>query len=237
MHTIIIADDDPIMLGMVEKLMLKEGHHVLKTTSAQGVHDLLPKTIPDLFLIDINLPDLNGLALCQELRHTPRYEAIPIIFLTGSTPDPNDVADALNAGGDDFLYKPFAARELAARVRAQLRRAQSRLESSLARLHLDPQTCQVEINGQTKAELTRVEFNLLAHMCHKPNEWQTTRELLAQVWRYPGDIGDAALVRNHIRNIRRKIELKPDHPTIILSRHRRGYLVAAQVHISEETAS
>jgi DNA-binding response OmpR family regulator len=78
-----------------------------------------------------------------------------------------------------------------------------------------------------------VEFNLLYHMCQKPNDWQTTRDLLADVWRYPGNVGDAALVRNHIRNLRRKIEPDTDRPTIILSRHRRGYMVAARVEVVE----
>lgn len=234
MYTILVADDDPIMLGMVERLMQKEGYAVVKSTSAQGVYDLLNDSSPDLFLIDMNLPDDNGLAVCNAIRNHTEFAESPIIFLTGVMVTPNDVAEALNAGGDDYIHKPFAARELAARVRAQLRRVIASQRRGMTLLQLNPEANTVIVDGQREVELTPVEFNLLHHMCQQPNTWQTTRDLLADVWRYPGNIGDAALVRNHIRNIRRKIEANPDHPTIILSRHRRGYLVDAQVSIVGE---
>ncbi len=234
MYTILVADDDPIMLGMVERLMQKEGYAVVKSTSAQGVYDLLNDSSPDLFLIDMNLPDDNGLAVCNAIRNHTEFAESPIIFLTGVMVTPNDVAEALNAGGDDYIHKPFAARELAARVRAQLRRVIASQRRGMTLLQLNPEAYTVIVDGQREVELTPVEFNLLHHMCQQPNTWQTTRDLLADVWRYPGNIGDAALVRNHIRNIRRKIEANPDHPTIILSRHRRGYLVDAQVSIVGE---
>jgi DNA-binding response OmpR family regulator len=233
MFKILVADDEPVMLGMVERLLSKEGHEVIKTTSAQGVREIISAVTPDLFLIDVNLPDYNGLLLCQELRETPDFIETPIVFLTATAADPDYVAEALNSGADDFIQKPFAARELAARIRAQLRRVRIRQESSLPVIRLDMDANLVRVDNR-EAELTRVEFNLLAHMCQQPNTWQTTRDLLADVWRYPGNIGDAALVRNHIRNIRRKIEPNPDHPTIILSRHRRGYLIAAQVDMIGE---
>lgn len=234
MYTILVADDDPIMLGMVERLMQREGYAVVKSTSAQGVYELLKDAAPDLFLIDMNLPDENGLAVCEAIRNNPEFAESPVIFLTGVMSSPNDVAEALNAGGNDYIHKPFAARELAARVRAQLRRVVATQRRGMTLLQLNPEANVVVVDGQREVELTPVEFNLLHHMCRQPNTWQTTRDLLADVWRYPGNIGDAALVRNHIRNIRRKIELNPDHPTIILSRHRRGYLVDAQVSIVGE---
>ena len=236
MYTILVADDDPIMLGMVERLMQREGYAVVKSTSAQGVHELLKTTSPDLFLIDMNLPDANGMSVCNAIRSNNDFAESPIIFLTGVVASPNDVAEALNAGGDDYIHKPFAARELAARVRAHLRRVVASRRRGMTLLQLDPDTNRVIVNGQRDVELTPVEFNLLYHMCRQPNTWQTTRDLLADVWRYPGNIGDAALVRNHIRNIRRKIEVNPDHPTIILSRHRRGYLVDAQISVLGEAA-
>jgi two-component system, OmpR family, response regulator VicR len=234
MYTILVADDDPIMLGMVERLMQKEGYAVVKSTTAKGVHDLLKETSPDLFLIDMNLPDDNGLSICKAIRNHPEFAESPIIFLTGVMASPNDVAEALNVGGDDYIHKPFAARELAARVRAQLRRIVASQRRGITVLQLNLAANLVLVDGEREVELTPVEFNLLYHMCRQPNTWQTTRDLLADVWRYPGNIGDAALVRNHIRNIRRKIEANPDHPSIILSRHRRGYLVDAQVSIIGE---
>jgi DNA-binding response OmpR family regulator len=228
MYTILVADDEPIMLSLVEKILHREGYHVLKTSSAHEVVEIINNQVPDLLLTDVNLPDRNGLSLCRDLRANQNLNQMPIIFLTGSAAGPDDIAEALNAGGDDFIRKPFAARELAARVRAQLRRVQLHREQNVASLRLDAENYRVQIDGRT-VDLTRVEFNLLRYMCEQPNTWITTRDLLANVWRYPGSVGDAALVRNHVRNLRRKIEVDADHPQIILSRHRRGYLVAAQI--------
>jgi two-component system, OmpR family, response regulator MtrA len=234
MYRVLVADDDPVMLSMIATLLHKEGHQVIKTTSADGVLAELERTTPDMLLIDINLPDRNGLSVCSEIRQNGEFDDMPIVFLTAGPNSPDNIADALNMGGDDFISKPFAARELAARVRAQLRRVQVRRENSNPSIRMVPATEQAYIDGN-EVELTRVEFALLQQMCQKPNEWQTTRELLVDVWSYPGDVGDAALVRNHIRNLRRKIEDDPDRPKIILSRHRRGYMVAARVEMAEET--
>ncbi|MEM6283276.1 MAG: response regulator transcription factor [Chloroflexota bacterium] len=236
MHRILVADDDPVMLNMVAKLLHKEGHEVVKTTSAQGVHQQIEQANPDLLLVDVNLPDRNGLLLCQELRSNPEFDNMPIVFLTGASSSPDSVAEALNAGGDDYIQKPFAARELAARVRAHLRRVQVRREISTPLIRLYPAT-EMAIVDNREVDLTHVEYNLLQHMCSRPNEWQTTRDLLVEVWSYPGNVGDAALVRNHVRNLRRKIEVDADRPTIILSRHRRGYMIAARVEVVEASTT
>lgn len=230
MHKILVADDDPVMLNMVAKLLHKEGHEVVKTTSAEEVLREIEDDAPDLLLIDVNLPDRNGLSLCQEIRQDDELKDMPIVFLTAGSNSPDSIAEALNAGGDDYIQKPFAARELAARIRAQLRRVQVRREINTPLIRIDLANEKVFVDTED-IELTSVEFNLLRHMCQHPNEWQTTRELLANVWSYPGNVGDAALVRNHVRNLRRKLEPDPDRPTIILSRHRRGYMVAARVEM------
>ncbi len=230
MHKILVADDDPVMLNMVAKLLHKEGHEVVKTTSAEEVLREIEDDAPDLLLIDVNLPDRNGLSLCQEIRQDDELKDMSIVFLTAGSNSPDSIAEALNAGGDDYIQKPFAARELAARIRAQLRRVQVRREINTPLIRIDLANEKVFVDTED-IELTSVEFNLLRHMCQHPNEWQTTRELLANVWSYPGNVGDAALVRNHVRNLRRKLEPDPDRPTIILSRHRRGYMVAARVEM------
>jgi DNA-binding response OmpR family regulator len=235
-YRILIADDDPVMLNMVAKLLRKEGYETVKTTTADGVMQHLVDNLPDLLLVDINLPDRNGILLCQQLRKETMYQELPVIFLTGQSASPDQVAEALNAGGDDYIQKPFAARELLARVRAQLRRVRVRQESRAPLIRFFPTTEKAYIDDR-ELELTHVEFNLLFYMCRKPNEWQLTRDLLAEVWRYPGTIGDAALVRNHVRNLRRKIEDDPERPAVILSRHRRGYMVAARVEIGEKSHS
>lgn len=232
MFTILVADDDPIMLGMVERLLSREGYQVIKAGSAEGVVQAIDQDIPDLLVIDMNLPDRNGLLLCKELRQREELTDMPIIFLTGAATSPDDVAQALNSGGDDYIHKPFVARVFSARVRAHLRRLRARRESNIVHIQLHPVNHEVVVDERV-LELTRVEYNLMRYMCKRVGEWVSTRDLLAEVWRYPGNVGDSALVRNHIRNLRRKVEPDPDHPRLILSRHRRGYMLVAKIDTQE----
>ncbi len=229
MPQILVVDDDIEILTMIELLFKQEGYATLKARSAAEALKLIETHTPDLLLIDVVLPETDGITLCRKLRRHAELENIPIIFLTGED-SPYGVVEALNAGGDDYIRKPFAVRELAARVRAQLRR--SAFNESIPTIRLLPLTHQVFVN-EREVELTRVEFDLLQHLCNYPDLWHTTRELLGGVWQYPQGVGDAALVRNHIRNLRRKLEDDPERPEIVQSRHRRGYIIRAHVQIGE----
>jgi DNA-binding response OmpR family regulator len=229
MPQILVVDDDIEILMMIELLFKQEGYTTLKARSAVESLKLIETVTPDLLLIDVALPEVDGISLCRKLRRRVELENTPIIFLTGED-SPYGVVEALNAGGDDYVRKPFAIRELAARVRAQLRR--SALNESISTVRLLPMTHQVFVN-EREVELTRVEFDLLQHLCNYPDRWHTTRELLGGVWQYPQGVGDAALVRNHIRNLRRKLEDDPERPEIVQSRHRRGYIIRAHVQIGE----
>ena len=228
MFTILLIDDDPAILEMVSRVLEKEGYGVYQATSGSELFALIKTIRPDLFLMDIGLPGLDGIRLCEQLRRHPQFADTPILFLTGQ--DTTDsAARALNAGGDDYIRKPFAVRELTARLRAHLRRFVSTTMEDVPTIRFaSDRSCQVFIN-EAPITLTRVEFELLQYLCHSTEEWHSTQDLLSNVWSYPQDVGDAALVRNHIRNLRRKIEDNPDRPSIILSRHGRGYIVRARV--------
>ena len=228
MFTIILIDDDPAILEMVTRVLEKEGYSVLQARSGSELFAIIKHTRPDLFLMDIGLPRLDGIRLCEQLRRHPQFADTPILFLTGQDAT-ESAARALNAGGDDYIRKPFAVRELTARLRAHLRRfASNTIEDvPIIRFAVD-RSCQVFIN-ETPITLTRVEFELLQYLCMATEEWHSTQDLLSNVWNYPQNVGDAALVRNHIRNLRRKIEDNPDRPNIILSRHGRGYIVRARI--------
>ncbi len=230
MYTILLADDDLDMLNMLAGLLERDGHRVAKAASVGEVKAYLEDHVPDLFLLDMLLEDGNGLDLCTYIRRNPDTVETPVIFLTGVGETAEDVVRALNAGGDDYIRKPFASRELLARVRAKLRGHTAMVNQTLPLLNLRPDTHQLFVDGR-EVELTRVEFTLLMHLCSDPNRWWSTRDLLTEVWNYPGNIGDAALVRNHIRNLRRKLEDDPARPSILISRHRRGYMVQARVQI------
>lgn len=229
MYEILVVDDDAIQLDMVETLLDQEGYDVLKARSAKETLNLLENKTPDLFVIDIGLPHMDGLTLCRKLRTYPSITNTPIIFLTGQHTS-FSVTEALESGGDDYVRKPFAMRELAARIRAHLRRYANQLGSEIPTIRLLPDTRQVFVNDR-EIDLTRVEFDLCRYLCNYPDQWHSTDDLLRKVWDYPEGVGDAALVRNHVRNLRRKLEDNPDRPAIIQSRHGRGYVIKAFVHI------
>lgn len=227
MYTILIVDDDPNILQMLEHIMEEEGYTVLKARSGLDALKIAQQEVPDLCILDIGMPHMDGVMLCRTLRTIQDLDDVPIIFLTANN-TPYTVADALEAGGDDYIRKPFSIRELAARVRAHLRRTKQ--DTILPTLQILTRTYQVFVN-QREVMLTRIEFELLCFLSRSPNNWFTTQELLEKVWDYPNGVGDAALVRNHIRNVRRKLEDNPEKPAIIQSRPGRGYAIRASVQM------
>lgn len=234
MHDILIVDDDAQMLDMVELVLRREGFNVYRAFSARDALAQIEQDTPDLLLIDSLLPDIDGIALCRKLRSQSATANTPIIFLTGFDA-PFSVVDALGAGGDDFIRKPFVPRELAARVRAHIRRAAFYSDAQMPVLRILPDSYQLFINDR-EVSLTRVEFDLLMYLCKQPHKLHSTEDLLVNVWHYPNGVGDAALVRNHVHNLRQKLELDPDRPTIIQSRHGRGYVVKAHIQLEPHTA-
>lgn len=235
MYEIMIVDDDAQVLDMVELVLKREGYHVLRAFSGHDALETVETETPDLFVIDAMMPEMDGLTLCRKLRSQARTANTPIIFLTGNN-SPHSVVDALNSGGDDYIRKPFVPRELAARVRAHIRRSVFYTEGDVALIRIQSNRYRVFVNDQEML-LTRVEFDLLKYLCQSPYRLHSTEELLANVWQYPDGVGDAALVRNHVHNLRRKIEADPERPLIIQSRHGRGYVVKARVDFEDEVVA
>lgn len=228
MYTILLVENDAETLEMIDQLLKREGYATYRAASGYDALRQLDGLTPDLLVINMLLPGMDGLVLCRKLRMLPQTARTPIIFLNNSESH-YGVADALGAGGDDYLRKPFALRELAARIRAQLRRVAHKQEE-MPQLRIVPDNLTVFVN-ERKVMLTQVEFDLLMFLCSTPNQLHSTQTLLSDVWQYPRGTGDTALVRNHVRNLRRKLETDPERPEIIQSRHGRGYTVRAQVEI------
>jgi len=234
MNTILVVDDEVQMLNLIGQLLEREGYRVMLATSAHQALAIAEHTPPDLFIIDAIMPMMDGLALCRQLRTMPLIRDLPIIFISGQE-SPYGVAEALEAGGDDYIRKPFAVRELTARLRAHLRRASHHSsEENLPTIRIYDDVRMVMVDDR-EVDLTQVEFELLRYLCLEPDKLHSTQDLLMSVWNYPPDAGDAALVRNHIRNLRRKLETAPERPEIIQSRHGRGYTVKAHVQIASNT--
>ncbi len=236
MVNILIVEDDLETLSSMEQYLEREGYTIFKTLSAREALNIAEETAPDLFVINTYLPaGMDGLTLCRKLRANPHTANTPIIFLTNQGTR-HAVTDALEAGGDDYIRKPFALRELSARVRAHLRRVVGGMNDGNPVLRIIPDTLTVYVN-ERKVVLTQVEFELLKFLCQTPHQLHSTEDLLIDVWQYPRGSGDAALVRNHIRNLRRKLEDDPERPAIIQSRHGRGYGVKAHIHFETPTVS
>ncbi len=235
MHRIFVVDDDTQMLSLIGQLLEREGYLVSTATSAEQVLAAIERETPNLFIIDAVLPGMDGMKLCHQLRKHPKVAHLPIIFITGHD-SPCTIADALEAGADDFVRKPFIVREFTARLRAHLRRV-TPLEpvDELPTIRISPEMRTVMVDNR-QVDLTQVEFDLLKYLCHAPAKLHSTQDLLIHVWQYPPDAGDTALVRNHIRNLRRKLEDSPERPEIIQSRHGRGYTIKAHVQIVDNLA-
>jgi DNA-binding response OmpR family regulator len=229
MTKILIVDDDAQTLDMVELVLSREGYLVRRAYTARQALEAVKKEAADLIIVDAALPDLDGFTLCKALRNTPECAEVPIIFLTAHQAS-GSLVEALTSGADDFMRKPFQPRELTARVRAHLRRANKGIDPDQAVIRIVPGQFRVYV-GDREIALTRVEFDLLRYLCLRPHELHSTEELLANVWQYPNGVGDSALVRNHIHNLRHKIEADPERPMILQSRHGRGYMVKAQALI------
>jgi DNA-binding response OmpR family regulator len=225
---IMAVDDDIEVLETVGRVLEREKFEVTLASSAAQALEHLEQRIPDLLILDIIMPNMDGITLCRKLRATPRFVTLPILFLTakGST---DDVVDGLDAGADDYVVKPFELAELRARVYALIRRgSREKMDSSsvlqIRELKLDSDTYQVEIDSES-IQLTATEHRLLRYMMEHPNQALSPSHLLQAVWEYPPSTGDPDLVRAHVRNLRAKIEIRPDRK-YIRTIHGVGYMIA-----------
>ncbi|HQA68243.1 MAG TPA: response regulator transcription factor [Aggregatilineales bacterium] len=228
MASILIVDDDAEVLGTVWRALNREGHDVTLAESAEQARERIKQNRPDLVILDIMMPEKDGLAFCAELRKEEELRTLPILFLSAKWRT-DDIVRGLDAGGDDYLTKPFELRELNARVRALLRRSppeeEQTTEIKVGDLVLDTQMFQVSTLHQKNIQLTATEYRLLHHLMSSPDQAHSVHDLLDAVWQYPKGTGDPDLVRAHIRNLRAKIEPDTRHPIYIHTIHGVGYMV------------
>lgn len=229
MAHILVVDDDTDVLGTVWRALSRDGHDVMLADSVAQAREHMQRRMPDLIVLDIMMPDEDGLEFCRELRRDGRYQRIPLLFLSARWRT-DDIVRGLDVGGDDYLTKPFELKELNARVRALLRRALPLAEGTTARLvvgglELDTRTYQVSTPEVKDIQLTSTEYRLLYYLMAAPDEAHSVNELLDAVWQYPSGTGDPDLVRSHIRNLRNKIEPNPSEPRYIHTIHGVGYMV------------
>jgi DNA-binding response OmpR family regulator len=210
MGTILVVDDDPIVRDVVVRYLERDGHRTLVAGDGDQAQKLLDEEALDLVVLDVMLPGQDGLALCRSIR---ARSALPVIMLTARGEEADRIV-GLELGADDYVTKPFSPRELAARVRAVLRRAVAAPEPpariAFADIELDGHAREVRKRGEV-VSLTAREFDLLWFLAANARRVFSRDQLMASVWGYEPAL-DSGTVTVHVRRLRRKIEDIPEQP-------------------------
>ena len=248
---ILLVEDDDNVAQTVERCLRRENYKVTLANSGVQALQVARRRVPDLILLDVTMPGMDGYAVCREIRKDASLNRIPIIFLTARTRDEDRITGFL-AGADDYVNKPFNLEELLLRVRAVLRRTQesadisrggiasedetSRLKQlacydaekhslTIKQYSLDLKTYEVTLPDRKKVLLTPIQFNLLLHLMSHTGEIFSPSRLLDEIWDYPSDAGSPDLVRVHIKNLRSRIEIDPLSPAFIETVPGYGYTI------------
>lgn len=219
---ILVIEDEPDIRRFVRMTLDVQGHEVFEAATLQRGLIEAGSRRPDLVIVDLGLPDGDGVELIRELR---TWSRAPVVVLSARSGEADKVA-ALDAGADDYLVKPFGTAELLARVRAQLRRQSLGTTSAepvlrFGAVSVDLARRVVERHGEP-LHLTPIEYRLLTHLAAQPDRVITHQQLLKAVWG-PGHAGDTHYVRVHMANLRKKLENDPSRPEHLLTEAGIGY--------------
>ena len=218
---VLTVEDDERIRASVKLALEDEGWIVDEAPTGEDAIAIFQSTPADVVLIDIMLPGMDGFELCRTLR---KLSDVPIVMVTARV-DTHDVVAGLEAGADDYLTKPFAPKELSARIRALLRRvrpsAPGHSKLVFGNLEIIPDEGKVTLGGKD-VPLTKTEFRLLCELAHDPNGVFSREVLLDKVWGH-GYFGDGRLVDVHIRRLRMKVEVDPAEPTHVVTVRGLGY--------------
>jgi two-component system, OmpR family, KDP operon response regulator KdpE len=233
---ILVIDDEPQIRRMMKVTLTRSGYQVFEARSGEDGLEKFRVCLPDLVILDLNMPGMDGLDVCQEIRSASE---VPIIVLTVRNSEKEKV-EALDAGADDYVTKPFGIPELLARMRAALRRSPTSPEGgprsfSSRDLEIDFETRQVLVKGKT-VRLTPKEFDLLRYLISQSGKPVPHRELLQSVW--GPDYGDQSdYLRVFINHLRKKIEPNPARPRYILTEPWIGYRFATAENLGSSVES
>ena len=229
MKTIAIVDDDLPIGNLLETLLRQEGYRILRAYSGTEALMLLEREQPDLILLDLMLPKMNGFEVCKRLRDQGR--STPVIIITAREAEKDKIL-GLDLGADDYITKPFSIRELMARVKANIRRAAMAPQTPapapegealrFGRLVIQKGEATATKDG-ADLELTPREFELLAYLASHAGRVFSRQELMERVWNYEGYVGDVRAVDVAIRRLREKVEDDPAQPKYIITRRGAGY--------------
>ena len=233
---VLVVEDEKNIVDILTFNLQREGYETLSAMDGQTGLDLALREDPDLILLDLMLPRMDGFDVCRNVRAQNR--STPIIMLTAREEETDKVL-GLELGADDYITKPFSMRELLARVKANIRRTDMMAGQTAAvsteapaasgdlldrgRIQVDLETLTAYKDGAT-LDLTQREFELLKYMATEPGRVFSRETLMENVWNYEGYVGDVRAVDVAVRRLREKLEDDPASPAFILTRRGQGYL-------------
>jgi DNA-binding response OmpR family regulator len=221
---VLVVEDDADVRHLLLRLLERDGYAVAEAHDALGAMEAIGADPPDLVLLDLGLPDVDGMELLERIRGR---SGVPVIMLTGRTAEQDRIA-GLRGGADDYVAKPFSPGELSARVESVLRRttgssaAPDVQELAFDGLVIDRGAREVRVGGEV-VSVTAKEFDLLAFLAAAPRQVFTREQLLRQVWESSAEWQDGATVTEHVRRLRRKVEADPDRPRWLVTVRGVGY--------------
>lgn len=223
-YKIMLVDDEPDILGLLEKALNIEGfHNIVKIDNGISAVNTCREIQPDIMILDVMLPDIDGYEVCRQIRE---FSHCPVLFLSSKN-DELDKILGLAVGGDDYVTKPFSPKEIAYRVKAQLRRAEYRqspiqdFSIKIGELMIDTGGCRVMKNGK-EIGLTAREFEILQYLAENPGRVISRERLYETVWG-EDSFGCDNTIMVHIRHLREKLEENPAAPDYIITMKGLGY--------------
>lgn len=221
---LLVVDDEPNIRELLSTSLRFAGFDVVAAANGREALAAAETHNPDLAVLDVMLPDMDGFTVTRRLRAAGRH--FPVVFLTARD-DTDDKVTGLTVGGDDYVTKPFSLDEVVARIRAVLRRTQPLADDDAVirvdDLELDDDAHEVRRGGEV-IDLSPTEFKLLRYLMMNPNRVLSKAQILDHVWEYDFN-GDASIVESYISYLRRKIDRNPDAPALIQTKRGVGYLL------------
>lgn len=221
---LLVVDDEPNILELLATSLRFAGFEVVTASNGREALEKAETEAPDLAVLDVMLPDMDGFTVTRKLRSSGRL--FPVLFLTAKD-DTEDKVTGLTVGGDDYVTKPFSLDEVVARIRAVLRRTQPHAEED-SRLRVDDLVLDDDAHevfrGDREIDLSPTEFKLLRYLMLNPNRVLSKAQILDHVWEYDFN-GDASIVESYISYLRRKIDNDQNLPPLIHTKRGVGYLL------------
>lgn len=236
--TILVVDDEESIMDLLVYNLEKEGYNTIKAYDGLTAVELALKERPDLILLDVMIPKLDGISVCKKIRYYLNISTMPILMVSAKDSESDKIV-GLEMGADDYITKPFQIRELMARIKANLRKADAKAsvvktesedekESEIIQvgdLTLDLRKVEAKVKGQT-VNLTKKEFDVLRFLASQPGEVVTRERLLHEIWEYEDYVGAIRTIDVTMNRIRDKIEKDKAYPKILITKRGVGYYIA-----------